>query len=86
MIWACQIPTPSHAETMDHSDALYETSLDRQDALAASPRFVILKAPDGIRFQLQGEGGDPDTRLTIDRVMALVERALEQGRAVTLHD
>lgn len=71
---------------MDHSDALHKTSLDRQDALAASPRFVVLKAPDGIRIQLQDDDGDPDTRLTIDRVMALLERALEQGRAVTLHD
>ena len=71
---------------MDHSDALYETSLDRQDALAASPRFVVLKTPNGIRLQLQEDDGDSDTRLTIDRVMALLETALEQGRAVTLHD
>lgn len=71
---------------MDHSDALHETALDRQEALAASPRFVILKTPDGSRFQLQDGDGDPDARLTIDRVLALLERALEQGRAVTLHD
>ncbi len=71
---------------MDHSDALHETSLDRQDALGASPRFVVLKTPNGIRLQLQEDDGDPDTRLTIDRVMALLESALEQGRAVTLHD
>lgn len=70
---------------MDHSDALYETALDIQDALAASPRFVVLKTPSGIRLQLQDDDGDPDTRLTIDRVMALLETALEQGRAVTLH-
>ncbi len=70
---------------MDHSDALHETALDRQDALAASPRFVVLKTPDGIRFQLQDDDGDPDSRLTIDQVMALLESALEQGRAVTLH-
>ena len=71
---------------MDYSDALHETSLDHQDALAASPRFVVLKTPNGIRLQLQNDDGDPDTRLTIDRVMALLESALEQGRAVTLHD
>ena len=71
---------------MDHPDALHETALDRQDALAASPRFVVLKTPGGIRLQLQDDDGDPDTRLTIDRVMALLESALEQGRAVTLHD
>ena len=70
---------------MDHSDALYETSLDRQDALAASPRFVVLKTPNGVRFQLQDDDGDPDARLVIDQVMALLESALEQGRAVTLH-
>ena len=71
---------------MDYSDALNETSLDRQDALAASPRFVVLKTPNGIRLQLQEDDGDPDTRLTIDRVLTLLESALEQGRAVTLHD
>lgn len=70
---------------MDYSDALHETSLDRVDALAASPRFVVLKTPGGIRLQLQDDDGDPDTRLTIDRVMALLETALEQGRAVILH-
>jgi hypothetical protein len=71
---------------MDHPDALHETALDHQDALAASPRFVVLKTPNGIRLQLQDDDGDPDTRLTIDRVMALLEIGLEQGRAVTLHD
>ncbi|HHA2445079.1 TPA: hypothetical protein ACOEBD_000841 [Stenotrophomonas maltophilia] len=71
---------------MDYSDALNETALDRQDALAASPRFVVLKTPNGIRLQLQEDDGDPDTRLTIDRVLTLLESALEQGRAVTLHD
>ena len=71
---------------MDHPDALHETALDRQDALAASPRFVVLKPPNGIRLQLQDDNGDPDARLTIERVMALLETALEQGRAVTLHD
>ena len=86
MTGACQIPTPSHAEAMDHSDAFHENALDRQEALAASPRFVVLKTPNGIRLQLQEDDGDPDTRLTIDRVMALLESALEQGRAVTLHD
>lgn len=86
MIWACQIPTPLHAEAMDHSDALHETSLDHQDALAASPRFVVLKTPGGIRLQLQDDDGDPDARLTIDRVLTLLESALEHGRAVTLHD
>ncbi|MFZ6695531.1 hypothetical protein ACO0J1_07110 [Stenotrophomonas acidaminiphila] len=71
---------------MDFSDALHEPALDRQDALAASPRFVVLKTPNGIRLQLQDDNGDPDARLTIERVMALLETALEQGRAVTLHD
>ncbi len=70
---------------MNHPDALHETVLDIQDALAASPRFVVLKTPAGIRFQLQDDDGDPDTRLTIDQVKALLESALEQGRAVTLH-
>ena len=86
MTGACQIPTPSHADAMDPSDALHENALDRQDALTASPRFVVLKTPNGIRLQLQDDDGDPDTRLTIDRAMALLESALEQGRAVTLHD
>lgn len=71
---------------MNHPDALHETVLDIQDALAASPRFVVLKTPNGIRLQLQDDDGDPDTRLTIDRAMALLESALEHGRAVTLHD
>ena len=71
---------------MDHSDALYETSLDHQDALAASPRFVVLKTPGGIRLQLQDDDGDPDTRLTIDRALVLLENALEQGRAITVQD
>jgi hypothetical protein len=71
---------------MDYSDALHETSLDRQDALAASPRFVVLKTPEGIRLQLQDGDGNPDTRLTIDRALALLESSLEQGQAVTLHD
>ena len=71
---------------MDHSDALYETSLDRQDALAASPRFVVLKTPGGFRLQLQDDDGDPDTRLTIDRALVLLENALEQGRAITVQD
>ena len=70
---------------MDHSDALHETALDRQDALAASPRFVVLKTPNGIRLQLQDDDGDPDARLAIDQVLALLESALEQGRSVTLH-
>ena len=71
---------------MDHSDALHETSLDHQDALAASPRFVVLKTPNGIRLQLQDDDGDPDTRLTIDRALVLLENALEQGRAITVQD
>ena len=71
---------------MNHPDALHETVLDIQDALAASPRFVVLKTPNGIRLQMQDDDGDPDTRLTIDRAMALLESALEQGRAVTLHE
>ena len=86
MTGACQIPTPSHADAMDPSDALHENALDRQDALTASPRFVVLKTPNGVRFQLQDDDGDPDARLAIDQVLALLESALEQGRAVTLHD
>lgn len=70
---------------MTHTDAFVDDSMDRQDALTASPRFVVLKTPAGIRFQLQDDDGDPDARLTIDQVMALLESALEQGRAVTLH-
>lgn len=86
MTGACQIQTPSHAGSMTTSDAFVDDSMDRQDALAASPRFVVLKTPNGIRLQLQDDDGDPDTRLTIDRVMALLEAALEQGPAVTLHE
>ena len=71
---------------MDHPDALHETALDRQDALAASPRFVVLKTPGGIRLQLQDDDGDPDTRLTIDRALVLLDNALEQGRAITVQD
>ena len=71
---------------MDYSDALHDTDLDRQDALAASPRFVVLKTPNGIRLQLQDDDGDPDTRLTIDRALVLLENALEQGRAITVQD
>ena len=71
---------------MDHPDTLHETALDRQDALAASPRFVVLKTPGGIRLQLQDDDGDPDTRLTIDRALVLLENALEQGRAITVQD
>ena len=85
MTGACQIPTPSHADAMDTSDALHENALDRQDALTASPRFVVLKTPNGIRFRLQDDDGDPYARLTIDQLLALLESALEQGRAVTLH-
>lgn len=70
---------------MTTSDAFADDSMERQDALTASPRFVVLKTPAGIRFQLQDDDGDPDARLTIDQVMALLESALEQGRAVTLH-
>lgn len=70
---------------MNHPDALHETVLDIQDALAASP-FRGPEDPNGIRLQLQDDDGDPDTRLTIDRAMALLESALEQGRAVTLHE
>ena len=85
MTGACQIPTPSHADAMDPSDALHENALDRQDALTASPRFVVLKTPNGIRFRLQDDDGDPYARLTIDQLLALLESAREQGRAVTLH-
>ncbi|WP_448478789.1 hypothetical protein [Pseudoxanthomonas mexicana] len=70
---------------MTHTDAFVDDSMDRQDALTASPRFVVLKTSAGIRFQLQDDDGDPDSRLTIDQVMALLESALEQGRAVTIH-
>lgn len=70
---------------MTHTDAFVDDSMDRQDALTASPRFVVLKTPAGIRFQLQDDDGDPDSRLVIDQVMALLASALEQGRAVTLH-
>lgn len=67
------------------SDAFVDDSMDHRDALAASPRFMVQKTPAGIRFQLQDDDGDPDTRLVIDQVMALLESVLEQGRAVTLH-
>jgi len=82
----CQNPTTSQAEAMDHPDALHESALDRQDALAASPRFTVHRTPDGVRVRLQEGDGDPSTGLTIDRVLALLESLLEQGRAVTIHD
>lgn len=83
---ACQIPILSHAETMIPSDAFVDDSMDRQDALAASPRFTVHRTPEGIRVQLQEGDTDPGTGLTIDRVLALLESLLEQGRAVTIHD
>ncbi|MBB3277375.1 hypothetical protein [Pseudoxanthomonas sp. OG2] len=70
---------------MTTSDAFVDDSMDRKDALTASPRFVVLKTPAGIRFQLQDDGGDPDSRLTIDRALELLVNALEQGSAVTIH-
>jgi len=82
----CQNPTTSQAEAMDHPDALHESALDRQDALAASPRFTVQRTPDGVRVQLQEGDGDPGTGLTIDRALALLEKLLEQGRAVTIRD
>ena len=83
---ACQIPILSHAETMTPSDAFVDDSMDRQDALAASPRFTVQRTPEGIRVQLQEGDTDPGTGLTIDRALALLENLLEQGRAVTIHD
>lgn len=50
---ACQIPILSHAETMTASNAFVDNSMDRQDALAASPRFTVQRTPDGVRVQLQ---------------------------------
>ena len=47
---------------------------------------VVTKTPGGIRLQLQDDDGDPDTRLTIDRALVLLENALEQGRAITVQD
>lgn len=83
---ACQIPILSHAETMTPSDAFVDDSMDRQDALAASPRFTVQRTPDGVRVQLQEGDTDPGTGLTTDRALALLENLLEQGRAVTIHD
>ncbi|HDS1106825.1 MULTISPECIES: hypothetical protein [Stenotrophomonas] len=71
---------------MDHPDALHESALDRQDALAASPRFTVHRTHEGMRVQLQEGDTDPGTGLTIDRALALLENLLEQGRAVTIHD
>lgn len=82
----CQNPTTSQAEAMDHPDALHESALDRQDALAASPRFTVHRTPEGIRVQLKEGDTDPGTGLTIDRALALLGNLLEQGRAVTIHD
>lgn len=86
MAGACQIPILPHAETMTPSDAFVDDSMDRQDALAASPRFTVQRTPDGVRVQLQEGDTDPGTGLTIDRALALLENLLEQGRAVTIHD
>ncbi len=71
---------------MDHPDALHESALDRQDALAAYPRFTVHRTHEGMRVQLQEGDTDPGTGLTIDRALALLENLLEQGRAVTIHD
>ncbi|AYZ70714.1 hypothetical protein [Stenotrophomonas maltophilia] len=76
----------SHAEAMTPSEAFVDDSMDRQDALAASPRFTVQRIPDGVRVQLQEGDTDPGTGLTIDRALALLENLLEQGRAVTIHD
>ena len=50
------------------------------------PRFTVQRTPDGVRVQLQEGDGDPGTGLTIDRALALLEKLLEQGRAVTIRD
>lgn len=71
---------------MTPSDAFVDDSMGRQDALAASPRFTVHRAPEGIRVQLQEGDGGPGTALTIERALALLENLLEQGRAVTIHD
>jgi hypothetical protein len=55
------------------SDAFVDNSIDRQDALATSPRFTVQRAPEGIRVQLQEGDTDPSTGLTIDRILALLE-------------
>ncbi|HGM6770595.1 TPA: hypothetical protein ACKQAW_001143 [Stenotrophomonas maltophilia] len=71
---------------MTASNAFVDNSMDRQDALAASPRFTVQRTPEGIRVQLQEGDGGPGTALTIERALALLENLLEQGRAVTIHD
>ncbi|WP_422353672.1 hypothetical protein [Stenotrophomonas sp. AR026] len=71
---------------MTPSDAFVDDSMGRQSVLAASPRFTVHRTPDGVRVRLQEGDGDPGTGLTIDRVLALLESLLEQGRAVTIHD
>ncbi|WP_285303024.1 hypothetical protein [Stenotrophomonas maltophilia group sp. Smal13] len=71
---------------MTASDAFVDDSMDRQDSLAASPRFTVQRTPEGIRVQLQEGDGGPGTALTIERALALLENLLEQGRAVTIHD
>ncbi|HIE1458110.1 TPA: hypothetical protein ACXJST_000012 [Stenotrophomonas maltophilia] len=71
---------------MTASNAFVDDSMDRQDALAASPRFTVHRTPDGVRVRLQEGDRDPGTALTIERALALLESLLEQGRAVTIHD
>lgn len=71
---------------MTASNAFVDNSMDRRDALAASPRFTVQRTPEGIRVQLQEGEGDPGTALTIERALALLENVLEQGRAVTIRD
>lgn len=83
---ACQIPILSHAETMTPSDAFVDDSMDRQDALAASPRFTVHRTPEGIRVQLQEGDTDPGTGFASDLVLAMLKNLLERGRAVTIHD
>ena len=60
----------------DHGVPCEQIYADRfttqQDALAASPRFVVLKTPNGIRLQLQDDDGDPDTRLIIEYPLDII--------------
>ena len=76
----------THAGAMSiPADAFVESALDRQDALSAADRFHVRRVPGGVALQLQDGSADPSVCIPIDRALALLEDALERGRAVTIH-
>lgn len=66
-------------------DAFVEPALDRVDALSAAARFHVRRVPGGVALQLKDESADPGACIPLERALALLEDALERGRAVTIH-